>query len=359
MTLGRIRPSLAGKCVAITGTTSGTGYWCALAAVQKGAKAVLLLNRASPRSKIADNEIIEAGGKETAVHKVTCDLMSFESVRAAAADVAKLAEMYGGLDVLACNAGIMSMPDERTEDEYDVQMQVNHLSHALLLTLLQPSLEAAAAARGDARIVSHSSGARFLPLGSRKFGGKHFEKSAPGQLGGNAGTMTMMSFMGPQITRYGHSKLANTVYTMALHDALRANGSKIKSLGAEPGLASTSLIRNGWETKPGKRASQTLLGNMIPLMKIAGQSGADGACPLIMACFASEATSGDLYCPSSTFILPPIGKIYVKGMPKRTIVGGVPVRKGKEKRTVDPEKKAACWKATEAAVGEFPKADKA
>ena len=28
-------PTLKGKCIAITGTTSGTGYWCALATVKK------------------------------------------------------------------------------------------------------------------------------------------------------------------------------------------------------------------------------------------------------------------------------------------------------------------------------------
>ena len=346
-------PSLAGKCVAITGTTSGTGYWTALAACKKGAKAVLLLNRKSVRSTVADDEIVKAGGEATAVHTVTCDLMSLSNVRVAAEEVAKLSEQYGGLDVLACNAGIMSMPDDRTEDGFDVQMQVNHLAQVLLVKLLQPSLEAAAQARGEARVVSHSSGARFLALGSQPWGGKHFTKCPAGSLGGNASAMKMMSFMGPQITRYGHSKLANTVYSMALHDALQAKGSKIKSLGAEPGLASTSLIRNGWETKTGKSVSQMLLSNMIPLMKVAGQSGGDGACPIIMASFASEATSGDLYCPSKTLILPPIGRVYTKGMPFRSIVGGVAYKKGKEKRSVTSDWKKKCWEATEAAIGTF------
>jgi len=347
-------PSLAGKCVAITGTTSGTGYWTAIAACKKEAKAVLLLNRESIRSKLAGEEILVAGGQTTAVHKVPCDLMSFESVRAAATEVAKYAQMYGGLDVLACNAGIMSMPDDRTEDGYDVQMQVNHLSHALLLNLVLPSLEAAAASRGEARVISHSSGARFGSLGSYKWGGKNFEKSPAGSLGGNSGSMKMMSFMGPQITRYFHSKLANTCYSMALHDAFTASGSKVKSLSAEPGLATTSLIRNGWEVKTGKKTSEGMLTGMIPLMKMIGQTGPDGACSFIMASFASEATSGDIYCPSSTFVMPPLGKIYTKGMPKRTVIGGVPVKKGKEKRSVTPGWKEKCREATEAVVGALP-----
>jgi len=345
-------PSLVGKCVAITGSTSGTGYWAAMAACKKEAKALLLLNRKSARSKIANEEIIAAAGESTTVHQVECDLMSFESVRTAAAEVGRYAEQYGGLDVLACNAGIMMMPDDRTEDGYDLQMQVDHLSHALLMTLLQPSLEAAAASRGEARIVAHSACVRFGPL--KNFGGKHFTKCPAGSLGGNGGTMSMLSFMGPQATRYFHAKLANSCYAMALHGVLQAKGSKVKSLAAEPGLASTSLLSNGWEISAGKKASPLMMMNMIPLMKLAAQTGADGACPLIMASFSSEANSGDMYCPKGTFMLPPLGKVYTKGMPFLSIVAGKPFKKGKEKRSVNLQMQQKCWAATEAAVGAFP-----
>ena len=57
----------------------------------------------------------------------------FESVKTAAEKLNKLAQTYGGLDVLGCNAGIMAKDDIRTVDGYDIQMQAsNQLSHYLL-----------------------------------------------------------------------------------------------------------------------------------------------------------------------------------------------------------------------------------
>ena len=72
-------PSLGGKCVAITGTTSGTGFWAAQAVIKKGASAVLLLNRKSERAVAADAELTRAA-ETTQVISVECDLKSFASV---------------------------------------------------------------------------------------------------------------------------------------------------------------------------------------------------------------------------------------------------------------------------------------
>jgi len=140
---------------------------------------------------------------------------------------------------------------------------------------------------------------------------------------------------------------------MALHDKLKADGSKVKSICAEPGIATTSLASNGFNTKTGKGVSQILMLPIRPVFKIMGQSGPDGACPLILSCFGAEAQSGDLYCPKSTFMVPsmPIPtRMYTKGMPMRTILGGAPFKKGKEARCVKAEHKTRCWTATEAVI---------
>jgi len=75
------------------------------------------------------------------------------------------------------------MPDKRSSDGYDIQMQANQLSHYLLTKLCMESLESAAAARGEARIVYHSSSARNgLPS---DLDPKFFQICDAGSLGGD------------------------------------------------------------------------------------------------------------------------------------------------------------------------------
>lgn len=80
-----------------------------------------MLNRKSTRSVAAENRIKELV-PEAKVVSITCDLQEFASVKAAAAEMnTQFAE--SGVDVIACNAGVMANADEATADGYDVQMQ--------------------------------------------------------------------------------------------------------------------------------------------------------------------------------------------------------------------------------------------
>ena len=123
--------SLEGKTVAITGTTSGTGFVSALACGKLGAR-VLLLNRPSERATAALSEL-KTKNSNGDFTQIDCDLQSFESVREAAKNLRVLCPE--GLDVLCNNAGVMALEDLATEDGFDVQMQTNHLSHFLLTKL--------------------------------------------------------------------------------------------------------------------------------------------------------------------------------------------------------------------------------
>lgn len=178
-----------------------------------------MLNRFSERSVKAEDSIKALCGSMTLVQSVDCDLQSLSAVRRAADKVTQISAQYGGLDVLCNNAGIMMFPDVRTEDGFEVQMQVNHISHVLLTKLLMPSLEAAASSRGEARVVYHSSGARNM---HRDLDKRYFDRSPELTLGGNSWYHKSV--------RYSMTKLANAAFAMELHSQLQQRGSKVPTL---------------------------------------------------------------------------------------------------------------------------------
>ena len=96
-------PSMHGKTVAITGTTSGTGFVAAQTVLHKGGR-VILLNRPSDRAASAEQRLRRHAASAEDVVAVACDLQDFASVRKAAEQV-DAAVGAAGLDVLVNNAG--------------------------------------------------------------------------------------------------------------------------------------------------------------------------------------------------------------------------------------------------------------
>lgn len=236
-------PRLDGLTVAVTGSTSGTGEVYARTAGRLGAR-VIVLNRPSARADAATDRLRDGGAD---VVPVACDLQSFESVRDAGEQVRAVAA--GGLDVLCNNAGVMGLPDQATSDGCDVQMQTNHLSHFLLTSLLWPALQQGADARGRARVVSHSSGARRGPA----LKAEYFERRG-GHLGGDG-------FPGfGKWRRYQQSKLANLLFSYALLERMPAEDQArgIQVLTAHPGPTNSGL-----QAKTGRAGGTRMLDRAI------------------------------------------------------------------------------------------------
>ncbi|MEQ9309822.1 MAG: SDR family NAD(P)-dependent oxidoreductase [Balneolaceae bacterium] len=302
---------MTGKVVAITGTTSGTGYVCAREMGKLGAT-VLLLNRESERSSSSLQQLKDDIPEGT-FHQINCDLQDFESVRAA---IEKIKSTYEVLDVLCNNAGVMALPDEATKDGYDVQMQTNCISHFLLTNGLFPLLKNSE----EARIVNHTSMAR---LGA-DLEMKYFQPNRD-DLGGDGTEEENLAFQGPRWYRYRQTKLANCAFTYGLKEKLAAHGiENIKTMIAHPGLSATQL-----------QVTTAKTGGMSDdsgLMKNA-QSPEDGATGIIRCCADPEAESGDFYGPEQWT--------------------GFPGKLTPEDALSDPENIRVNWEGCEAAVGKF------
>jgi len=302
---------MSNKVVAITGTTSGTGFVCAREIAKLGGT-VLLLNRASQRSVSSLNQLKDAV-PDGIFEPITCDLQDFESVRNAAATIKS---NYDAIDVLCNNAGVMALEDKATNDGYDIQMQTNCLSHFLLTKELFPLLINCR----EARVVNHSSMARLgAPLEAKYFG------KNGGHLGGNGTDEENSSFSGPRWQRYHQTKLANCAFTYGLKQKLeQQNIRNIKVLLAHPGLALTNLRFTTAETG-GMDVDSPIMGN--------AQTAEDGALGIIRACMDKNAESGHFYGPAQWT--------------------GFPELLTPEDILLDPQNIQINWEGCEAAVGKF------
>lgn len=121
------------------------------------------------------------------------------------------------LDILINNAAVVT-PRALTVDGLEMQFAVNHLGPFLLTNLLLDTLKASA----PSRIVNVSSEAHRY--------GKIIRDDLMGE-------KSYTSF-----DAYGHTKLANVLFTRQLAKKLR--GTKVTANSLHPGLVNTDILRN-------------------------------------------------------------------------------------------------------------------
>lgn len=198
-----------------------------------------------------------------------------------------------GCDVLCNNAGVMGLPDSATADGYDVQIQTNHLSHFLLTHELWPALARAAELRGESRSINHFSGARRA--GNRPIIARYFEKN-----GGNLGGDRFPGFQ--KWIRYQQSKLANLLFTYALHDRRPKSASgEVKIFTAHPGPTDTGL-----QAKTTTAGGDGLLDRFIIRRTLRrAHSTEDGTSGIARCACEANLNSGEIYGPAGLGIAGP------------------------------------------------------
>eukprot|EP00929_Paragymnodinium_shiwhaense_P085654 TRINITY_DN46078_c0_g1_i2.p1 TRINITY_DN46078_c0_g1~~TRINITY_DN46078_c0_g1_i2.p1 ORF type:complete len:243 (-),score=52.78 TRINITY_DN46078_c0_g1_i2:139-867(-) len=179
------------------------------------------------------------------------------------------------LHTLICNAAVMALPERKTtEDGYELQLEVNYLSHFLLVNLLLPTLTASGSGDDPARIISVSSSAHFVrsPLAYGDVGDLN--------LAGADGT----TYAYYPWTAYGQSKLAQVMFTYELARRLKATGAPVTANVLDPGFVDTELQRYLPQAAPG---------GAMKLLAKTPQQGAET--PVLLATSSAGSENSGLY----------------------------------------------------------------
>jgi NAD(P)-dependent dehydrogenase (short-subunit alcohol dehydrogenase family) len=202
------------KIVLVTGATNGIGFEAARDLAAKGAT-IVGVGRSAQKCADAARRIMRATGNDR-VEFLTADLSVQAEVRKLAEDFQR---KYDRLDVLLNNAGAFFATRATSQDGIEMTWALNHLSYFLLTGQLLDMLKASA----PARVVNVSSDAHQRAKGIR-FDDVEFTR------GYNSWGA------------YGHSKLANIMFTYEL--ARRLTGTAITANALHPGFVATGFGHN-------------------------------------------------------------------------------------------------------------------
>ena len=258
-------PDLTGKTAVVTGANGGLGLESAKALAGAGAH-VVMAARNQEKAQAAFDEI-KATYPDASLEIVELDLASQASTKAAAESIA---EHHPTVDILINNAGLMAMPERRTEDGFEMQLGVNHFGHWTFTAGLLPSLLAA----DSARVVTVTSTAH------------HISRPVDPDNVNMEGNYSAWS-------AYGRAKLANYHFALGLQKEFESRGLAAQSLVAHPGLSHTNLqVRT---------AAEGGAGWMGPFWEwMAARTGMKpdrGALPQLRAATDPNARGGEFYGP--------------------------------------------------------------
>lgn len=204
---------LSGKIAVVTGCTSGIGFETMRVLALRGAW-VIGTSRSLER---ADDACRRVRGKTTPLQLELADLDSVvrcaETIRA----------LNSPIDILILNAGHRGGGNERAVvDGIEKHFLINHLGHFVLVNRLLDRLFFAW--QGRIVVVASRAAYRGAPETGIRFDDLTLERDYSDSLA------------------YGHSKLANVLFSLELGKLLK--GSRITSNALHPGLINTEIDRN-------------------------------------------------------------------------------------------------------------------
>ncbi|XP_062384017.1 dehydrogenase/reductase SDR family member on chromosome X isoform X2 [Sardina pilchardus] len=194
--------------------------------------------------------------KEGKVEFLFLDLASLHSVR-------QFAQRFKAtglpLHVLVNNAGVMMVPERKTEDGFELQLGLNFLGHFLLTHLLLDTLKRSGRQGNHSRIVNMSSATHY---GARLNLGDLQSRSCYSSHGA-----------------YSQSKLALVMFTYYLHEQLAAGDVPVSTNAVDPGMVDTALYQN--LCSPAQLLQR-------PVARLIFRTPAEGASTALLAAVATE-----------------------------------------------------------------------
>ncbi|KAF2818649.1 NAD(P)-binding protein [Ophiobolus disseminans] len=237
-------PQITGKKILITGLSpSSIGSSIAQSLASQSPSLLILASR-TKSNLAAVQKTIQDVHPDLPVAIVLLDLMSQVSIRAAAKEIATLADR---LDLIINNAGLMTQTRQTTKEGLEAQFGANHIGHFLLTNLLAPQLLAASESNtaGSTRVVNLTSlGHRISPVRFSDYNitGKDVppDEKNPNPMPPLFTTLADDGYNG--WIAYGQAKSANILFSVGLNERLKAKG--IVSLAVHPGSIWTGLSRD-------------------------------------------------------------------------------------------------------------------
>lgn len=280
-------PDQGGRTAVVTGANGGLGLETARALAAAGANVVLAARNQKRAAEAVEQ--IRATATDAKLTIVELDLGSLDSVKTAAEQILAA---YETIDLLVNNAGVMGIPERRTDDGFEMQFGVDHLGHFALTARLLPALLSADAAR----VITVTSSAHHLGRAV------------------NPGNPNLDGRYGPW-RAYNQAKLANFHFGLGLARMLKSAGRTTASLIAHPGLSNTELQAVSVEETGGGLSQRFFLA----LARNVGMSPAEGALSQLRAATDPKAKSGEFYGPLFVGNGPPVRKPVLRPGMKRAI----------------------------------------
>ncbi|KAN0092822.1 hypothetical protein V8E55_003606 [Tylopilus felleus] len=220
------------KTLLVTGSNVGLGFEASVHLANMRPKLLVVTSRDQAKCEMARKAILKRTGEPSSeVYAWPLELGSFQSVRSFVDKFA--AEGNGALNALVANAGVFSTDQySQSGDGWELTLQVNYLSNALLSILLLPYLINSSSPDSPSRLAWVSSFSHyFIP-----------ELKPSQNRNGILETITQPEF-GDSFIRYQASKLLGVMFIRELASRLHESTSVIVS-AVDPGYCDTGITRN-------------------------------------------------------------------------------------------------------------------